>query len=77
MPDVFTVFLNKDDDDDDDDDDLQWRIQGRGPGGRPPSPFTPTNFYAKLRHDGPQKLLVETRPPSQGLDDPPPPPTPT
>ena len=37
----------------------------------PPSPFTPTNFYAKLRPDGPQKLLVETRPASQGLDDPP------
>ena len=36
MPDVFTVFLNKDDDDDDDDDDLQQSVardDGRG-GGR-------------------------------------------
>ena len=33
MPDVFTVFLNKDDDDDDDDDDLQQSVardDGRG-----------------------------------------------
>ena len=36
MPDVFTVFLNKDDDDDDDDDELlggKERVGGGGGGG--------------------------------------------
>ena len=40
MPDVFTVFLNKDDDDDDDDDDDFAPVWGGGGGGG----FTWVNF---------------------------------
>jgi len=36
MPDVFTVFLNKDDDDDDDDDDTPTQVPPR----YSPSPLT-------------------------------------
>ena len=47
----------------------QWRIQGRGPGA-PGPPY----FQTKLRHRRTEKICLETSPPSQDLDAPPPPP---
>ena len=40
MPDVFTVFLNKDDDDDDDDDDAQVKVKVN-PSPPAPPPLNP------------------------------------
>ena len=54
MPDVFTVFLNKDDDDDDDDDDgflltFGWRRTSKGGGLRlPPSPEVFLSFFKTI-----------------------------
>ena len=46
---------------------LQWRIQGRGPGG-PPPPY----FQTKLRPKVPKKLFLEKGPPPLSEDfDPP------
>ena len=53
---------------------MQWRIQGRGPGGP-----TPAYFQSKLGPEGPKpkKHFLETSPPppplSNGLEDRPPP----
>ena len=51
---------------------MQWRIQGRGPGGP-----TPAYFQSKLGPEGPKpkKNFLETSPPplSNGLEDRPPP----
>ena len=45
---------------------IQWRIQGRGPGGPPPS-----YFQTKLRREGSKKIFWRPAPPplSKGLDD--------
>ena len=37
----------------------KWRIQGRGPGGPPPSPY----FETKMRPEGPKKKFFEAAPP--------------
>ena len=51
-------------------DNFQWRIQGRGPGGLPPTPLT---FRPNLGPKGRKKMFLETQPHppnplSKGLD---------
>ena len=45
---------------------FQWWIQGRGPGGTPPSP-PPPYFWTKLRPEQPKKFFSETSPSSPYL----------
>ena len=55
MPDVFTVFLNKDDDDDDDDDD-SGGSRGGARRGRAPPPSPPL-FLDQTEDRSPEKNL--------------------